>query len=190
MICTNCGVQLSDDTRFCHECGAATNIKVNVINVIAVKEEEVDLIYKINVEEEPIDPEPLTKLELHYGGMLLFHFALEEKDGVVLFSCRYSAYIDKGYVPIEHEEVPVDPAYMQKLHKYAKEKDYIHLKPFDPSAPSDPAAYQIADTYMCSMMLKWGSRNSLSVDKKSMPSIKDLEIFFKGIAERITKQEI
>ena len=192
MICTNCGIELSGDTKFCHECGAPTNVKVIAVKEV-VKEEEEDIIYNIKVEEEPIDLEPLTKLVLHYGVMSsvsIGHFVLEEKDGVVLFSCDYFEYINKEFVPIIHEEVPVDPSYIQKLRNYAKEEDYIHIKPHDPSAPEGPTVPQFMDAGSSSMILVWGSHKYLSVFGARMPSAKALTKFFKGIAERITKQEI
>ena len=160
MLCTNCGAKLKDKVRFCGKC--AWSAKVT------------DKLQGIG------DPKLITVLTLNYVAMRTgFRFSLQEKNGFVLFSCKYWKM---GSGSVERENVPVDPAYMRELREFVKENGYLHLEDHDPSKRK----VFVADAPHCELTLKWADYEPLLIRSMSLPpNGEKLKEFFIGIAENI-----
>ena len=126
-------------------------------------------------------PESITGLRLNYVAMRShFRFSLQEKNGLVLFSYNY---LKKGYGYTERENVPVNPAYMQKLRRFVKENDYVSLTDHDPARRK----IHIADAPSCHLTLEWLDYEPLLIRSMHLPPNGDnLKEFFIGIAESPT----
>ena len=162
MFCSNCGTQLSDNTRFCGKCAYP-----------AKGTEKLKGIGK---------PENITGLWLNYVAMHShFRFYLREKNGAVLFSYKY---LKTGCGFVEQEDLPVDFAYMQELREFIKENDYVHLTDRDPSKRK----IFVADLPSCHLELKWADYKPLLIRSVHLPPNGDkLKEFFIGIAENINQ---
>jgi len=160
MFCSNCGAQLKGYAKYCNEC--AYPVKGT---------EKFQGIRK---------PECITGLWLNYVAFRShFHFSLQEKEGIALFSYNY---LKMGCGFIEKENVPVDPAYMRELREFVKENGYVHLKDYDPSKKK----FFVADEPYCKLTLKWMDYKPLLIRSvKLPPNGNSLKEFFISIAENI-----
>jgi len=160
MFCTNCGTKLKDHAKFCDEC--------------AYPVKGTEKLKRVG------QPESITGLWLDYVAMRShFHFSLQEKDGVVLFSYDYLK-IDGGF--IEKENVPVAPAYMRELRELVKENGYAHLKAYEP----ERYVVRDRDEPSCHLELKWADYKPLLICSTKLPPNGDkLKEFFISIAENI-----
>ena len=159
MFCSNCGTQLGGNSRFCGECGHPVKEAKKPQGMVA-------------------DLEPITGLRLYYVAYRLnFHFSLQEKDGVVLFSCNYFKH---DFGDITQEDVPVDPAYMMELREFVQKNDYVHLTDDDPSTRE----FRDSDEPYCELNLIWEDYESLVIRSTTLPPSGDkLKEFFIKIAE-------
>ena len=162
MSCSNCGVKLKENSRFCDRCA----------------HQVMDTSKYENSTEEL---SPLTELTLSYVAMRKhFRFTLRESKGVILFSYNY---LVKGHGYIKEEGILVDQVYMQELRDFVQNNGYMHLQNATPSSRIFPKPL-INDEPSCHLIIKCKSKEVLSLSSRTLPPNGDkLKEFFIKIAE-------
>ena len=159
MFCSNCGARLREHAMFCGECSHPVKKTKKLQSLID-------------------NQEPISGLRLNYVAYRKhFHFSLEEKGGIVLFSYEYLKK-DCGFT--EQENLSVDPSYMRELQEFVKENGYVHLIDYNPTKEE---VFE-ADAPQCTLTLIWADNERLVINSRNLPpNGEKLKEFFISIAE-------
>jgi len=135
-------------------------------------------------------PEEITGLRVNcYGSRnlcLSCMYELEDKDGAVLFSCRYYAVGASGVAEkTELERVPITPAYMMELREFVREHDYLNAEDNDPAKRKFP----VLDALECSVTFRWADHDDLTIHslRNLPPGGDELKKFFSDLAIKYAK---
>ena len=196
MFCSNCGARLKDNAKFCGECGKSVTEVQPLLRSVSVvmfcsncsAQLRINALFcdrcgysakdDIRYLKGIGDPERITGLWLHYSAYRdNYNFSLREKDGDVLYSCNYWLL---GVGGIVHEDLPVDPAYMQALRELVHEHDFVYLIDDDPSKRTNPDC----DEPSCHLQFEWDDHDPLKIRFTYLPPNGDkIKIFLMDIAE-------
>ena len=161
MLCPNCGADIPDNSRSCDECAYPVRVKMPLPS-------------------RREDAGPISGLRLSYAAMRThFHFSLEEKNGVVLFSFNY---LKAGSGYIRQADIPVDPSYLHELQQFVQANDYMHLQSRDPIR----RGVVVHDEPSCTLTLTWENYEPLVIRSRSLPPHgAELKQFLIDIADKM-----